>query len=83
MYSSDIRSLITGPGTHSTGLSESTQTIRLPIKKSIFPVQRVAKTMVSRAAAFSFSGVGKYSQILEKNCCFCKNEKKKSPVTLF
>ena len=39
-------------------------------KKSLFPVQWVAKIMVSRAAAFFFSpfffpGVGKYSPILD------------------
>ena len=52
-------------------------------KKSLFPVQRVAGTMASRAAATSFfSLIGKYCPFLEKKLFFAKM-KKKSPVGPF
>ena len=60
--------------------------IRLSIKKSLFPGQRVAKIDASQAAAFFFFHffffVGKYCPFLGKKINFWKNEKK-SPVTPF
>ena len=50
--------------------------LRPPLKKSLFPVQRVAEIVASRAAAFFF-GKKIITFLNKKNC---KNEIKKFPV---
>ena len=62
--------------------------VRLSIKKSLFPVQRVAKIKASRAAAifffhFIFFLVGKYCPFFEKKNYFAKMKKKSRQSHLF